>query len=134
LALFKPGLERLKNQAMLVAVCHCGAVKLTVPQSPRSLTSCDCSICRRYGTLWAYYKAANVRVAAKPEALDKYMWGRKIRRFVRCSHCGTVMYYEYASPRREKRIAVNARNFEPSILGTIPVRNVDGGAPRPKWY
>ena len=38
-----------------------------------------------------------------------------IGRFVRCSHCGTVMYYEYASLRRD--IAVNARNFEPSILG-----------------
>ena len=32
-------------------------------QAPR-LTSCNCSICRRYGTLWAYYNFSEVRVIA----------------------------------------------------------------------
>lgn len=53
---------------------------------------------------------AAASVAAKPEALGKYMWERKIR-FVQCSHCGAIMYYEYASPRSQKSIAVRARNF-----------------------
>jgi hypothetical protein len=41
---------------MLTASCHCGAVMVQVPRKPRSLTNCNCSMCRRYGVLWAYYK------------------------------------------------------------------------------
>ena len=43
---------------MLTATCHCGAVGVDVPRRPRRLTSCNCSICRRYGTLWAYASGA----------------------------------------------------------------------------
>ena len=50
---------------MLTATCHCGALRIEVPRKPSSLTSCNCSICRRYGTLWAYYKASTVRVLGR---------------------------------------------------------------------
>ena len=62
---------------MLTATCHCGAVKVQVPRKPRSLTSCNCSICRRYGTLWAYYKDADVQLIAASGATDDYIWGDK---------------------------------------------------------
>jgi hypothetical protein len=31
-----------------VTTCHCGAIRLHVRQLPRTVTSCNCSICRRY--------------------------------------------------------------------------------------
>jgi len=34
---------------MLTATCHCGAVRVTVPRKARTVTDCNCSICRRYG-------------------------------------------------------------------------------------
>jgi len=40
---------------MLKGTCHCGAVQIAVARKPRRFTSCNCSICRRYSTLWAYY-------------------------------------------------------------------------------
>ena len=52
------------------------------------LTSCNCSICRRYGALWAYYRAADVRIVSKRGATDSYSWGRKALKFVRCATCG----------------------------------------------
>jgi hypothetical protein len=36
---------------MIKITCHCGAVAIEVPHPPDTLTNCDCSICRRYGTL-----------------------------------------------------------------------------------
>lgn len=39
---------------MLVATGHRGVICVEVPRKPRQLTNCNCSICRRYGTLWAY--------------------------------------------------------------------------------
>ena len=62
---------------MLTATCHCGAVKVQVPRKPNSLTDCNCSICRRYGVLWAYYKDAEVQLIADPGTADEYIWGNK---------------------------------------------------------
>jgi hypothetical protein len=45
---------------MIEASCHCGAVKLEIQSAPNGVTDCNCSICRRYGVLWAYYEPAQV--------------------------------------------------------------------------
>ena len=114
--------------AVLVATCHCGAVRVEVPRKPRSLTNCNCSICRRYGTLWAYYKLPEVRVVATPDATHEYMWGDKSLKFVRCRSCGCVTHWEPVDPRQDSKMGVNARNFDPDALRSIPVRLLDGAS------
>jgi hypothetical protein len=59
---------------MLVATCHCGAVRIEVPRRPRTLTDCNCSICRRYGALWAYYKRPDLRITHAQGATSGYSW------------------------------------------------------------
>jgi hypothetical protein len=110
----------------LVASCHCGRVRVEVPRRPRSLTDCNCSICRRYGVLWAYYRPAAVRVRCVRGATASYAWGRKNLRFVRCKACGCVTHYERPGGAPERRIGVNARCFEPAALVEVPVRHLDG--------
>lgn len=110
----------------IVASCHCGAVRVTVPRRPRVLTDCNCSICRRYGVLWAYYKPAQVRSRAARGATESYAWGRENIRFVRCSSCGCVTHYERPGASPERRIAVNARCFDPSVIEGVRVRRLDG--------
>ena len=34
--------------------CHCGRVTWTLKTPPTSVTACNCTVCRRYGVLWAY--------------------------------------------------------------------------------
>jgi len=111
---------------MLTATCHCGAVKVEVPRKPRSLTSCNCSICRRYGALWAYYKDADVRLVAPPRAVDDYIWGDKSQKFIRCSTCGCVMQWKKLGVDPGANAGVNARNFAPAEWGTVRVRRLDG--------
>ncbi|MDO8323802.1 MAG: hypothetical protein Q7T23_12775 [Phenylobacterium sp.] len=45
-----------------LATCHCAAVRLTCEAAPTEVTECTCSICRRYGVLWAYYEPAQVQI------------------------------------------------------------------------
>jgi hypothetical protein len=111
---------------MLTASCHCGAVTVRVPRKPRSLTSCNCSICRRYGVLWAYYKDADVELAAKPAATDEYLWGDKTQKFIRCRKCGCVMQWKKLHVGEGTHTGVNARNFDPAALGDVKVRLLDG--------
>lgn len=48
---------------MIEASCHCGAVRLEIDSPPPAeVNDCRCSICRRYGALWAYYAPERVRV------------------------------------------------------------------------
>ena len=50
---------------MVEATCHCGAVRLEVPKSPQEVEvkECNCSICRRTGSVLAYYSPRDVRVS-----------------------------------------------------------------------
>lgn len=58
----------------VVATCHCGAVTLTVDTPPTEITECNCSICRRYGALWAYYPKGAVTFVPPEAATDTYLW------------------------------------------------------------
>jgi len=110
---------------MLKGACHCGAVQIQVSRKPRRLTSCNCSICRRYGTLWAYFDRSQVKITASKGATDRYSWGSKNLRFVRCATCGCVMYWEPAD-KSKGRMGINVRNCEPANIESIRVRRLDG--------
>jgi hypothetical protein len=112
--------------AMIKTTCHCGAVSIEIPRQPETITNCDCSICRRYGTLWAYYKQAEIKITAPEGGTQAYARGRKSIRFVRCSACGCVTHWEPVSEDRGDRVGVNARNFEPDQLGATRIRRLDG--------
>ncbi len=113
---------------MLVATCHCGAVRVEVPRKPRRLTNCNCSICRRYGTLWAYYKTSAVKVRGRARAFDTYSWGDRHLRFVRCRTCGCVTHWEPVHRRAGSTLGVNARNFDPAATKSVRVRLLDGAS------
>lgn len=111
---------------MLTTTCHCGAVRISIPRAPETLTNCDCSICRRYGALWAYYTNDEVKVEAALGATAGYSRGRKSIQFVRCGTCGCVTHWEPMAAERSQRMGVNARLFEPEQLGAVRIRRLDG--------
>jgi hypothetical protein len=117
---------RHEEPAMLSATCHCGAVRIEIPERPEKLTNCNCSLCRRVGGLWAYYKVGTVAITGHPEHTEAYVWGDKTLRTVRCRHCGCVTHWEPLDPERHDTMAVNARNFEPEQLGDVRIRRFDG--------
>jgi hypothetical protein len=109
---------------MVEATCHCGAVSLELAHAPAQVTDCNCSICRRYGVLWAYYPVAEVRISA-PEGTDTYSWGEKGIAFHRCKTCGCVTHWAAAEGPGE-RVGVNARLLPPEIRAGARVRHLDG--------
>jgi hypothetical protein len=111
---------------MLEARCHCGAVKIEIPKRPRRLTSCNCSICRRYATLWAYYPAAEVRIHSARAGFSSYTWGERGIRFMRCRRCGCVTHWQAARKPRSSRMGVNTRNIDPALLSGVRIRHLDG--------
>lgn len=113
---------------MIAAACHCGRIGLEVARAPRTLTDCNCSICRRYGSLWAYYKAGAVRLGYRRRDVQAYSWGDRRLRFIRCRNCGCVLHHERIRKSRDGVIGVNARNFEPAVIARARIRRLDGAA------
>ena len=106
---------------MIESSCHCGAVRLEVEEAPKEVNSCGCSICRRYGTLWAYYSPARVRITPPEGATDIYMWNGREIEFHRCKDCGCVTHWAPVD-KTVDRMGVNARLMAPKVLAQAKVR------------
>ncbi len=95
------------------------------------MTQCNCSVCRRYGALWAYFQRKSIRILADSDALDVYSWRNKRFEFYRCATCGCVTHYERAKKRPDGSDmgAANLRNIdEPELIADVPIRLLDGAA------
>jgi hypothetical protein len=85
-----------RENNMVQASCHCGAVQLTIADAPIEVTDCNCTICRRYGALWAYYTRDKIAIAG---STDVYQRSEKGLEFHRCTRCGCITHWDPASRR-----------------------------------
>ena len=120
--------------AMLNATCHCGAVRIEIPARPTEVTNCNCSSCRRLGTLWAYFDVDTVKIQGHPENTDEYIQGDKTLRTVRCRTCGCTTHWEPLDTLKYRRMGVNIRNFEPEVIGDVRIRLLDGADTWKSFY
>lgn len=116
--------EVYMKEDQLVATCHCGAVTIALAADPAEVIDCNCSLCRRYGVLWAYYPASEIAVSPDAET-DTYAWNGRHVDFHRCRNCGCVTHWTPRDDGRDKR-GINARLLQPEKLGKIRVRHLDG--------
>ena len=110
---------------MIQGGCHCGALQWRFQGLPESATSCNCTVCRRYGALWAYdYEGEGIEVAGPSTA---YVRGESIE-FHFCPACGCVGWWRARAPNAQgrRRIAVNLRLSEPGPIACVPVARFDG--------
>lgn len=107
------------------ASCHCGAVRLSLSRSPDLVVECNCSLCRRYGPLWAYYEAGELSGLPLRDLTDTYAWGRKNVDFHRCKTCGCLVLW---SPRASSRTTygINARLLPPDTLSAARIQYKNG--------
>jgi hypothetical protein len=110
---------------MIEGSCHCGGVRWTFEEVPKSATACNCTHCRRYGTLWPYdYEDEKIRVSGPTRV---YIRGKHLG-FHFCPDCGCIAYWRRLEPGEDghRRIAVNLRLADPRVVGTIAVDHFDG--------
>jgi len=103
------------------ASCHCGQVRLTVPRPPEWVAECNCSLCKKLGTLWAYYPDAEVAVGQGSVA---YVWGDRMIGIHHCPRCGCVTHWQTLGEDFGK-MGVNARLLEGLDLKRVAVRELD---------
>jgi hypothetical protein len=83
---------------MIQGSCHCGAIRWQFEGQPDGATACNCTVCRRYGVLWAYdYEDEGIKVSGRTQP---YVRGKAIE-FHFCPVCGCVAFG--ALSRKTKR-------------------------------
>jgi hypothetical protein len=111
---------------MIEGSCHCGDVRWQFDGVPESATACNCTICRRYGVLWAYgYDDEEIHVSGLTQV---YIRGESLG-FHFCPKCGCVAYWRALEPGTDgrRRIAVNLRlTNDPEAVADLPIEHFDG--------
>ncbi|HEY1547641.1 MAG TPA: GFA family protein [Kofleriaceae bacterium] len=111
--------------ASIAGSCLCGALTLTVARAPKSVTQCNCSTCRRYGTLWAYFKRSAVTFKAPRGQIREFSLRRGGLRFRHCATCGCMATWE-KDRSADARMGVNMRLFDHAAMARVPIKVLDG--------
>ena len=111
---------------MIRAACHCEAVRFEIAGPPQWVLDCNCTLCRRYGALWCYFRGAEqakLMLKPDPSATDTYLWGDRDIAFHRCKTCGCVTHMAAAADG--VIFGVNARMMAGLDPATVIVRRID---------
>jgi len=113
------------STSTLTAACHCGRVQIPLPSEPTKLNECRCTVCYKYGAIWAYYPRPNVVINTAGDAkIEKYIRADEGSdgdlSFNRCGHCGCMMFWygegQWAGP--EHQMGINCR--------MLPEKDIEG--------
>ncbi|WP_233350464.1 GFA family protein [Henriciella barbarensis] len=115
----------------MTANCLCGAVHITIAAKPDFIFDCNCSLCRKTGAAWGYFKPESV--SAKGETIgyarsDKALAAVDVHS---CTACGATTHWVRTDEFRNQHqvndmVGVNMRLFDPDQLDGVPVQFPDG--------
>ena len=101
--------------------CHCGAVELavTLPEGLSHRYRCDCSYCRRRGTVIVPTALANIRIVKGADTLRLYQFNTGTAKHYFCPQCGISTHHQRRSNPEEYSVnaacldGVNPRDLDP---------------------
>ena len=113
---------------MIRAACHCEAVRFEIAEPPTWVLDCNCTVCRRYGALWTYFRGADqakLLMTPPPEATEAYSWLDHDIAFNRCRTCGCVTHLAAAKEDPPVIFGVNVRMMAGLDPATVRIRRMD---------
>lgn len=89
--------------------CHCGSVRFTAVLDLKDAIICDCSICRKKGSIVVRVSDDDFSLQSPLEELSLYTFNKHIARHYFCGNCGIHAFHR---PRSYPDLwAVNVRSL-----------------------
>jgi hypothetical protein len=118
-----------ETAAMLMGTCHCGALNWSLEGDPGSITACNCTLCRRYGALWAYdYEGRRIRTWGPSSVYTRPGKADPALEIHFCPTCGCVLCWRGLRLEKDggRRMAVNIRLAPPEAVADLRIDHFDG--------
>lgn len=109
--------------------CHCGKVGWTFAGNPESALACNCTLCRRYGALWAYdFEHGRIEHIGPSRAYVRADMHDPTIEVVHCPDCACVSGWRALRLEKDgrRRLAVNLRLADADAVADLPVVRSDG--------
>ena len=107
--------------------CHCGRVAYEVEGAIDGALACNCSICRRKGSLLWFVPREQLRLLTPEDAAKTYTFNKHAIRHRFCPACGIHPYAE-SEFKGKPMAAINLRCLEELELSAIPIKEFNGKA------
>ncbi|WP_337268866.1 GFA family protein [Oryzifoliimicrobium ureilyticus] len=114
---------------MLIGSCHCGKAGWTLEGDPGSITACNCTLCRRYGALWAYdYEGERIAVTGEQASYTRIDSTNPSLQILFCPTCACVIAWRGLRTDKDdrRRMAVNIRLAPPDAVEDLPIDHFEG--------
>lgn len=109
--------------------CHCGKVRYEVELDlSKPVVACNCSICKRAGTLLAFVPTTAFHLESGEDALRDYRFNQQVIAHLFCTTCGIKPFARGAMPDGTPMIAVNVRCLDNVDVGALAVQHFDGAS------
>lgn len=109
--------------------CHCGAVEFAVGADlPTEAISCNCSICRRTGSLLTFVPADQFELRSGKDQLKTYQFNKHQVQHKFCQTCGIESFATGRKPDGTTMYAVNLRCVPAADLDALHIKKHDGAA------
>ena len=112
---------------MLRAACHCTGLRFEIPTTPAWVLDCNCTLCRRYGALWAYYEPGEIQFVQGVESTQFYTLLDHDLALYRCDQCGCITHF---TVQKEGPLAIRGINVRmaPTLdPDSLEIRHKDNG-------
>lgn len=114
---------------VLTGSCHCGAVHWTLAGDPGPVTACNCTLCRRYGALWAYdFEGGRIGLDGPTTRYTRIGKADPAIEILFCLTCACVMCWRGLRLEDDgrRRMAVNIRLAPPAAVADLQIDHFDG--------
>ena len=109
--------------------CHCGRIRFALEGELGSVIDCNCSLCRRRGSLLAFFPRSAMRLETPDADIATYTFNTRAIRHRFCATCGCAPFGEGTDPRTgEATVAINVRCLEGVDLASLQVVPFDGAS------
>ncbi len=106
--------------------CHCGRIAFEAEGEIKGAMACNCSICRRKGTLMWVASCEKLRLLTPEDTASTYTFNKHVIKHRFCPVCGIHPYGEGTDTQGHAMAAINIRCIEGIDLEAIPVQHYDG--------
>jgi hypothetical protein len=108
------------------ATCHCGAVepRLHLPNGIENPRRCDCSLCRRRGTVAGSVALDGITIVKGEESLGLYPFNTHTAKHFFCKNCGIYTHHQRRSNPNQYGFNIGCLDgVNPFDIDDIPVND-----------